>query len=294
MMRNLSRETTFTQFHKARPFFGVVYIQFGLAGLNILFKAALNEGTSNYVFIVYRHAIAAIFVPQEEKAQDQNLYFLGLKYTTAKLAASMCNILPAVTFLMACLLRLEKFEINSIHSQAKVAGTVGTVAGAMLVTLLRGRVIELPWTKESSSNHGRQRVEINIQNSFEGSLMITIGCFCCASFTILQAITLKTYPAELSLTAWICLFGTAGGTMVALVMEKGKAAVWSINWDTKFLAVYSKILQGKVSSGLAYYIQEIVLKDKGPVFVTAFGPFSLVIVAVLSSFILAEQVYLGR
>lgn len=62
MMRNLSRETTFTQFYKARPFVGVVYIQFGLAGLNILFKAALNEGTSNYVFIVYRHAIAAIVI----------------------------------------------------------------------------------------------------------------------------------------------------------------------------------------------------------------------------------------
>ncbi|XP_022887312.1 WAT1-related protein At2g37450-like [Olea europaea var. sylvestris] len=151
----------------------------------------------------------------------------------------MCNILPAVTFLMACLLRLEKFEINSIHSQAKVAGTVATVAEAMLVTLLRGPVIELPWTKESSSNHGHQRLEINIQNSIKRSLMMTIGCFCCASFTLLQAITLKTYPAELSLTAWICLFGTAGGAMVALVMEKGKAAVWSINWDTKFLAVYS-------------------------------------------------------
>lgn len=52
----------------------------------------------------------------------------------------------------------------------------------------------------------------------------------------LQAITLKTYPAELSLSAWICALGTLEGTAVALVMERGNAAVWSIKWDTKLLA----------------------------------------------------------
>lgn len=53
-------------------------------------------------------------------------------------------------------------------------------------------------------------------------------------------------------------------------------------------------MQGIVCSGLAYYIQGVVMKDRGPVFVTAFSPLSMVIVAVLSSFILAEQMYLGR
>ncbi|KAG7033851.1 WAT1-related protein, partial [Cucurbita argyrosperma subsp. argyrosperma] len=54
------------------------------------------------------------------------------------------------------------------------------------------------------------------------------------------AITLKAYPAELSLTAWICLLGTAEGTVLALVMERGNAAVWSIGWGTQLLAaVYS-------------------------------------------------------
>lgn len=52
-------------------------------------------------------------------------------------------------------------------------------------------------------------------------------------------ITLRTYPAEFSLTAWICLLGTAEGAIVALVMEKEKAA-WYLKWDTKLLAaVYS-------------------------------------------------------
>jgi len=53
-------------------------------------------------------------------------------------------------------------------------------------------------------------------------------------------------------------------------------------------------MQGIFCSGLAYYIQGIVMKDRGPVFVTAFSPLCMVIVAVLSSIIWAEQMYLGR
>lgn len=36
---------------------------------------------------------------------DQNMYYLGMKYTTATFAAAMCNILPALTFVMAWILR---------------------------------------------------------------------------------------------------------------------------------------------------------------------------------------------
>ena len=53
-------------------------------------------------------------------------------------------------------------------------------------------------------------------------------------------------------------------------------------------------MQGVFCSGLAYYVQGIIMKDRGPVFVTAFNPLSMIIVAVLGSFILAEQMYLGR
>lgn len=53
-------------------------------------------------------------------------------------------------------------------------------------------------------------------------------------------------------------------------------------------------MQGVFCSGLAYYVQGIIMKDRGPVFVTAFNPLSMIIVAVLGSFILGEQMYLGR
>lgn len=45
---------------KAMPFILVVLLQVGLAGMDILTKAVLNEGMSNYVLVVYRHGVAAI------------------------------------------------------------------------------------------------------------------------------------------------------------------------------------------------------------------------------------------
>ncbi|KAK4389682.1 WAT1-related protein [Sesamum angolense] len=53
------------------------------------------------------------------------------------------------------------------------------------------------------------------------------------------------------------------------------------------------ILQGIVCSGLAYYMQSVVNKVRGPVFVTAFSPLTMIITAVLGAIILSEQVHLG-
>ncbi|KHN09434.1 Auxin-induced protein 5NG4 [Glycine soja] len=303
-------------FNRLKPFIGVVFLQFGYAGMDILSKAALNKGMSNYVFVVYRHVFAFVVMAPfalilEKKVRpkmtfsifmkimilsllepviDQNLYFLGMKYTTATFAVSMYNVLPAITFVMAWILRLEKVKLKSIRSQAKVVGTLATVVGAMVMTLIKGPILDLFGT-HASSTHNQQNGGVNLQHAIKGSVMITIGCFSCACFMILQAITIEAYPAELSLTAWICLLGTVEGGVVALVMERKNLSAWSLQWDTKLLAaVYS----GIVCSGMAYYIQGAVMKDRGPVFVTTFNPLCMVIVAIMGSFFPAEIMYLGR
>ncbi|XP_042054196.1 WAT1-related protein At2g37460-like isoform X1 [Salvia splendens] len=314
----ITKESLGLVFLKAKPFLAVVFLQAGLAGMDIISKAALNEGMSNYVFVVYRHAVATLVIAPfafilDKKVRpkmtistflkimlmsllepviDQNLYFLGMKYTTATFAAAMANVLPAITFVMAWCFRLEKVELMSVRSQAKILGTLATIAGAMIMTLVSGPNLDLPWTR-SGHTHDLHRVQpqISIQHTIKGALLITIGCFSWAGFMILQAVTLRTYPAELSLTAWICLLGTAEGAAVALVAEKGNAAAWAIKWDTSFLAaVYSGIF----CSGIAYYVQGVVMKERGPVFVTAFSPLGMIIVAVLSSIIFSEKMYLGR
>jgi drug/metabolite transporter (DMT)-like permease len=157
-----------------------------------------------------------------------------MKYTTATFAIALYNTLPAVTFILALIFRLESVKFQSIRSAAKVVGTVTTVGGIMVMTLVKGPALDLFWTKGPSAQN---TVGTDIHSSIKGAVLVTIGCFSYACFMILQAITLKTYPAELSLATWICLIGTIEGVVVALVMEKGNPSVWAIGWDTKLLTI---------------------------------------------------------
>ncbi|EEF33950.1 WAT1-related protein At2g39510 [Ricinus communis] len=301
---------------KAKPFLAVILLQFGYAGLSIISKFALNQGMSQHVLVVYRHAVATIVItpfailfdrkvrPKMtisiflkilmmgllEPTIDQNLYYTGMKYTTATFAATMCNILPAFAFIMAWILRLEKVNLKRVHSQAKLLGTIVTVGGAMIMTLVKGAKLNLPWTEGYNDIQGSSSAP-TMQDTIKGASLIGVGCICWSAFIILQAITLKTYPAELSLTAFICLMGTIEGTIFAVIMERGNPSAWSIHFDTKLLAcVYS----GVICSGVAYYVQGVIMKSKGPVFVTAFNPLCMIIVTILGSFVLSEIVYFGR
>ncbi|KAF2318697.1 hypothetical protein GH714_010167 [Hevea brasiliensis] len=261
-------------YEKAMPFLAVIFLQFG--------KVRPKMTISIFAKILLLGLL--------EPTIDQNLYYTGMKYTTATFASTMCNILPAFAFLMAWVLRLEKVNLRKLHSQAKILGTLVTVGGAMLMTLINGPKLNFPWTK-GYDLHGSTSALTTHEDTIKGAIMIGVGCLCWSGFIILQAITLKTYPAELSLTALICLMGTIEGSVFAVIMERGNPSAWSIHFDSRLLAaVYS----GVICSGVAYYIQGVVMKSKGPVFVTAFSPLSMVIVTILGSFVLSEIVYLGR
>ncbi|XP_070680970.1 WAT1-related protein At2g39510-like isoform X2 [Malus domestica] len=257
----MSKGSMAEMLNRAMPFMAVTFMQFGYAGMSIISKFALNHGMSPHVLVVYRHAVATVFIapfavvfdrkvrPKMtlsifikivllgllEPVIDQNLFYTGMKLTTATFASAMCNVLPAFAFIMAWIFRLEKINLRSLHSLAKILGTIVTVGGAMLMTLINGPMLNFPWTRRNI--HQESTVSTVHQDPIKGAIMIAAGCFCWAGFMILQGI--------------IC-------------------------------------------SGIAYYIQGVVMKERGPVFVTAFSPLSMIIVAIMSSLILAEIMYLGR
>ncbi|XP_071686996.1 WAT1-related protein At2g39510-like [Rutidosis leptorrhynchoides] len=302
---------------RTEPFIFMIFLQTSYAVNGLIVKSALNKGLNHYTFAVYRNAFAALFFAPfafffERKVRpkmtvsiflkimllgllepviDQNLYFSGMKYTTATFAAAMCNIVPAITFVLAWIFRLEKVKMTSLHSQGKIIGTLVTVGGAMIMTLITGPVIQFPWSKNHHTIHHHSSVNtVSSQDQIKGSLMITAGCFSWASFIIVQAVTLKSYPAELSLTTLVCLMGSLEGSVLSLIAEKGNASIWLLDWDIKlFAALYS----GIVCSGCAYYISGLVMQQRGPVFVTAFNPFGMVIIAIVASCVLAEKLNLG-
>ncbi|KAK6228023.1 hypothetical protein SCA6_000363 [Theobroma cacao] len=303
-------------FNNAKPFLAVILVQFGYAAMSIIAKFALNQGMSPHVLVAYRMAVASALIAPfaivlERKSRpkmtltifakimlisllepvlDHNLYYTGLKYTTATFTTAMCNLLPTFTFAMACIFKLERVEIRRVHSQAKVVGTMVTVGGAMVMTLIKGPVLELPWTKgrnhldQSGASGGHEH------DLMKGTLMLMAGCCCWSCFIISQAVILKSYPAKLSLAALICTMGTVEGTILAFAVEWRNTSVWLFHLDSKFIAA----LYGGMISAFAVTTLGSVMKKKGPVFVSAFNPLSLVIVAILGSFLLAEEICLGR
>ncbi|OMO96959.1 Drug/metabolite transporter [Corchorus olitorius] len=249
-------------YNQATPYLAMIFMRFGSAGMSIVAKFALNKGMSQHVLVVYRFAIATVVLapfafvfdrkvrPKMtlsvflqilllgllEPVIDQNLYYTGMKYTTATVATALCNVLPAFVFLLAWGCRLQFNDCIKFK-------------------------VDMTW----------EEILCRLEK--------------------VNAFTLKSYPAELSLTTLVCLMGTIEGAIVALVIEGNNAAAWSIHWDSKlFAAVYS----GVVCSGIAYYIGAVVIQAKGPVFYAAFNPLTMVIVAIMSSFIFSEIMFLGR
>ncbi|KAI5355334.1 PREDICTED: WAT1-related [Prunus dulcis] len=298
---------------KMKPYLAMVSLQFGYAGMYIISMVSFKHGMSNFVLSVYRHVVAFCviapfaFVLERkirprmtlpiflrivllgflEPVLDQNLYFLGMKYTSATFASAVVNVLPAITFIMAVFFRLESVNVKKLHSLAKVVGTVITVGGAMVMTLYKGPIVDI--IRGHAHSHGTSTTDSTNQHWVAGPLMLLASCGGWASFFIVQSFTLKKYPAELSLTAWICIMGVLEGGVITFAVER-KMSVWVIGWDSRLLAsVYS----GIVCSGLAYYVQGVVSRERGPVFVTAFSPLCMIITAALGAIVLAEKVHLG-
>ncbi|KAM0880879.1 hypothetical protein ACQ4PT_033283 [Festuca glaucescens] len=299
----------------AKPYLAMVLLQVGFAGMYIVAVSSLKGGMSHFVLVVYRNIVATLVMapfalyferglrPKMtirifikimglaflEPVLDQNLYFTGAQLTSAGFASALINILPAVTFVLALILRMEKVRMRSLHSQAKIAGTVLTVAGAVLMVLYHGPAVQFPWTKGQHHATGGSDGQGGA-GWLKGTIMVMVACLAWACFFVLQSSTLREYPAELSLTVLICGVGSLMSGSVALVAERRNTHAWVIGFDTRLFTV---VYAGIVCSGVAYYVQGIVSRQRGPVFVTAFNPLCMIITAVMGSIILKEEITRG-
>ncbi|OAY72078.1 WAT1-related protein [Ananas comosus] len=269
------RKRPFGACRELKPYIFMIFVQLSFAGMTIVAKFALNEGMSPFTFVVYRHILAAVVVSPFawfferslssillkkrvqltysivlkiialgllEPVLDQNLYYLGMKKTSAAFTAAMSNLLPAITFVMAWVLRLERVSWNEKRSLAKVIGTTVSVSGAMVMTLYKGPLI----LRGSSISKLNREAETGTSSRdfVKGSLFLIFACSSWSGFMILQAITLRDYPLEFTVTAMTCLSGAALGAVSALVKERN-AAAWKIGWDLKLVTVaYSVLIDG--------------------------------------------------
>lgn len=73
MENEVSSKSTQRLLYRVKPFLAVIFLQFGFAGMDIFSKVALNHGGSNYVLVVYRHAIATVVIAPFAVILDRSL-----------------------------------------------------------------------------------------------------------------------------------------------------------------------------------------------------------------------------
>ncbi|CAL9119174.1 unnamed protein product [Musa textilis] len=304
-----------------KPAAAMVLIQTAFAGVNILYKLALNDGMDVKVLVAYRYIFAAAFISPvaffiERKRRPkitwkilgltflcgllgatfaQNLYVSSMKLTSATFTSAMTNLVPAVTFILAVSFRLERLGIRTNYGRAKVLGTLLGLGGAMLLTFYKGAGIELWSTNINLSeqqDHGGHHLAAphsESGNRVMGSFLAVASCLCYAVWLIIQAKLAQAYPCHYSNAALMCLMGSIQASILALCVERHRIQ-WRLGFDIRLLtAAYSGIF----ASGMSFTLLGWCIKKKGPVYASVFNPLMLVLVAIFSSLLLDEKLYLG-
>ncbi|XP_062078540.1 WAT1-related protein At4g30420-like [Humulus lupulus] len=298
-----------------KPAMAMFALQFSYAGVALSTRAALLQGMSPTVFVVYRQAIAtlviaplAYFTRRKSGgpsmglrsftliflasligvAINQNIYFQGLYLASSSMASAMANLVPAVTFLIASILGLEKVNIRSLRSLAKIVGTILCVSGAMSMALLKGPKLLNAELQNLPSNSF-----FGSGNSTDdwilGCIFLFGSCCCWSIWLILQVPASASYPDHLSLSAWMCFMATIQSAIITLFLEKDLEA-WKFSTGLELGCCF---FSGIVGSGVSFFVQAWCISERGPLFSAMFNPLCTVIVTILAAIFLQEKIYTG-
>ncbi|OIW07270.1 hypothetical protein TanjilG_08385 [Lupinus angustifolius] len=298
------------------PFGAMVIMETINVALNTLFKVATLRGMSYHVFIVYSYSVAAIlllpapFISQRSRVlpplsypilckigllgligcSSQIVGYTGISFSSPTLSSAISNLVPAFTFLLAIMFRMEKVVVKSASTQAKILGTIVSISGAFAVTLYKGPPIIIISHTPSISLHK----PINTLNSLDrnwaiGGLLLTAEYILVPLWYIVQVQIMKVYPNELTVIFFYNLCVSILASIVAIFTERNSSA-WKIGLDT---ALASILCSGIFGSLLNNAVHTWVLRIKGPVYVAMFKPLSIAIAVVLGVIFLGDTLHLG-
>ncbi|XP_022134782.1 WAT1-related protein At3g18200 [Momordica charantia] len=301
---------------KIKLLLALVALQFCYAGFHIVSRVALNIGVSKVVYPVYRNAIAlallspfAYFLEKNERppltfslllqffllallgiTANQGFYLLGLNYASPTFASAMQNSVPAITFIMASVLRLEKVNFRRRDGLAKLLGTIGSVGGATVITLYRGP----PLLHNNYQTQGSSILEMDdptakMQNWRWGCIYLLGHCLSWAGWMVFQASVLKKYPAKLTLTSYTCFFGLIQFLVIAGFVETDYQ-YWKIQSAEELFTI---LYAGVVASGIVISLQTWCIHKSDPVFVAVFQPLQTFLVVIMAFLILGDQLFSG-
>ncbi|XP_049395341.1 WAT1-related protein At4g08300-like [Solanum stenotomum] len=297
---------------KFKPHLLMILVQICYTFLYFITEASFSHGMNPHVYVTCRNIVGglvmlpfAYFLERKKRPKltmallleffvlslmgvslTLNMYFVSFTFTSPTFIASMLNTIAALTFVLAIILRLEIVNVGDPRGIAKIIGTLVSLAGVMIMTLYKGAILKNLWHPIIYIHQGNNVVK---ENWVKGSILTVASCITWAIWYIMQAYTLKRYPAQLSLTTWVSFVGAAQSAFYTVIVQHKRAA-WTIGFNIDF---WSTIYGGIVISGLVGYIQLWCTEQKGPVFVTMFNPLSTILVALLAYFVFGEKLYMG-
>ncbi|KAI3984439.1 hypothetical protein MKX01_022703 [Papaver californicum] len=307
-----------------KPAMAMIGLQFTYAAVALSSRTVLLQGMSPRVFVVYRQAIATLvlapiaYFSQRKKSGtalgmrsfsliftasligvtlNQNIYFEGLYLTSSSIASAMGNLLPAITFLLAALIGLEKVDIRSLSTLAKIVGTVICVCGAFCIAFMKGpKLLNTEFSPQQQDQNSvilhyfNSSVTVGSPNNWMLGCFLLLGsCVCWSVWLILQVPMSASYPNHLCLSAWMCFFATLQSAVVTYFLEPNPNS-WHLNSSFELLcALYS----GVIGSAFSFFVQAWCVSLRGPLFSAMFNPLCTVIVTIMACLFLHEELYTG-
>ncbi|KAF8033822.1 hypothetical protein BT93_C0167 [Corymbia citriodora subsp. variegata] len=196
-------------------------LQVTYGALALFARASLLQGLSPRVFVVYRQATATLFISPVDflwrVAVSQTIYYEGMYLASSSTASATNNLVPAITFFMASALGMEKVNVRSLRSIAKILGTAVCVCGAIVMALLRGpKLLNAEFHLLASSIFAP-----------EGNVW----------WVPMSA----SHPDHLSLSAWMCFISTIQCTVITFLLEQDPAA-WKLHSRLGIAAILFAII----------------------------------------------------
>uniref|UniRef100_A0A0A9D1Z4 WAT1-related protein n=1 Tax=Arundo donax TaxID=35708 RepID=A0A0A9D1Z4_ARUDO len=260
-----------------RPIVFVAYRQFVAAATLLAASLAARGGTLRHM-AVGAPAFALVFAAALATATGQYFYFQGLHLASSSMARATTNLSPGITFAIAAVIGLEKVELRSLRSVAKIVGTVVCLGGAAFMAFFKGPKLLGAVLLSAAGDW------------VKGGIYLVGNAVCVSIWYILQMLVCKSYLDPLSLATWMCILATLQCVAMAFFLEPNFMEIWRL---TSFWEVPCILYGGVFASGVNFFLLSWCISVKGPLYSAIFTPLSAVITAILSVLFLHEELHVG-
>ncbi|XP_019090943.1 PREDICTED: WAT1-related protein At1g01070-like [Camelina sativa] len=231
----------------------------------------------------------------------QFFFLLGLSYTSATVSCALVSMLPAITFALALIFRIEKLKVLKTKAgMLKVIGTLICISGALFLTFYKGPQISNSHTHREAPHTNNNAQEDN--NWLLGCLYLTIGTVLLSLWMLFQGNLSIKYPCKYSSTCLMSIFAAFQCALLSLY-KKRDANDWIIDDRFVIMVIIYANFKNLGGTGVIYYgcgrtsnvdgSNNMGNKEIGAVFASAFFPITLISATLFDFLILHTPSYIG-